>query len=201
MNANFMAKQTILFLTHIYPRYDRDFIAPFLGTLAENLTQEYNIIVLCPRHPQAVQERNGVQFEYFKYSIGRWEKLSYSGNLFAKVRGFRIHYQFLAICFLASFLIKGFFVARRRKADIIHSHWFIPAGIIGHIISLMTGIPHVVTVYSDSFLIKTNGALRRLARIIFHRAKVVIAISHGVKEYVTPVCNNVKVVYPCSRVF
>jgi hypothetical protein len=27
--------------------------------------------------------------------------------------------------FLASFFIKGYFVARRRKVDIIHSHWFV----------------------------------------------------------------------------
>lgn len=196
-----MAKPTILFLTHIYPRYDKDFIAPFLGTLAENLTGDYNIVVLCPRHPQGVRERNGVQFEYFKYSLGGWEKLSYSGNLFAKVRGLRIHYQFLAVCFLASFFIKGYFVARRRKVDIIHSHWFVPAGIIGDLLSRLTGVPHVVTVYSDSFLIKTNAMIRRVAKVIFHRAKVVIAISNGVKEYVEPVCPNVKVVYPCSRVF
>ena len=196
-----MAKPTILYLTHIYPRYDKDYIAPFLGTLAENLAGEYNIIVLCPRHPQIVAQRDGVRFEHFKYSFARWEKLSYSGNLFAKVRGLRIHYQFLAICFLASFLIKGYFVAKREKPDIIHSHWFVPAGIIGHVISYVTGIPHVVTVYSDSFLIEKNALLRKVAKVIFDRAKAVIAISRGVKEYVDPICNHVRIVYPCSRVF
>jgi len=196
-----MAKQTILILTHLYPRYEKDFMAPFIGPLAENLALEYNVVVLCPRHQWAVAERNGVQFEYFKYSFDKWEKLSYSGDLFAKIRGLRIHNQFLAICFLVSFLIKGYFVARRRKAAIIHSHWFVPAGLIGHIISLLTGIPHVVTVYSDSFLVEKNAWLRQLAKIIFNRAKVVIAISRSVKKYIDPVCNHVKIVYPCSRVF
>jgi hypothetical protein len=196
-----MAKQTILFLTHIYPRADKDFIAPFLGTLAENMTDEFDIVVLCPRHEQMVPIRNGVQFEYFKYSFGKWEKLSYSGNLFAKVRGLNLPYQFLALCFLISFFIKGLLIARKRKPVIIHSHWFVPAGMIGHVISLLTGIPHIVTVYSDSFLIKKSAVLRRLAKVIFNRAKVVIAISQGVKEYVSPICDHVKVVYPCSRVF
>jgi hypothetical protein len=195
-----MTKQTILFLTHIYPRTDIA-IAPFLGILAENLTDYYDIVVLCPRHAQMVPNLNGVHIEYFKYSIRKWEKLSYSGNLFAKVRGLNIHYQFLAICFLVSFFIKGFTIAIRRKPVIIHSHWFVPAGIIGHAISILTGIPHVVTVYSDSFLIAKSAAIREVAKIIFKRAKMVMAISKSVKEYIDPVCDHVKVVYPCNRVF
>jgi len=70
------------------------------------------------------------------------------------------------------------------KPDIIHSHWFVPAGLVGHITSVFTGIPHVVSVYSDGFLIKTNPILRLVARIIFNRAKSVIAISKSIKEYV-----------------
>lgn len=195
------AKQTILFLTHIYPRYDKDYIAPFVGILAENLLPYYDIVVICPRHEKALPSRNGVAFEYFKYSFAKWEKLSYTGNLFAKVRGLRLHYQLLTLCFLFCYLVKALVVIKKRRPVLIHSHWFVPSGLVGHIASVFTGLPHVVTVYSDSFLIARNRLLRKLAQIILGRARAVVAISKSVKDYVTPVCNQVRIIYPCSRVF
>jgi len=194
-------RQTILFLTHIYPRYDKDYIAPFVGILAEHLVPYYNIVVVCPRHPRATSERNGVSFEYFKYSIKRWEKLSYTGNLFARVRGIRPHYQLLTICFLVCYLVKALSVIRRRRPVLIHSHWFVPSGLVGHVASILTGLPHVVTVYSDSFLIAKHKLLRYLAKTIFGRAAAVVAISRSVKEYVAAICANPRIIYPCSRVF
>ena len=76
-----------------------------------------------------------------------------------------------------------------------------PAGLVGYITSLFTGIPHVVTVYSDGFLIESNPFLRAVAKMIFKRAAAVIAISKSIKEFVDMVYPDAEVVYPCNRLF
>ncbi len=195
-------EKTILVLTHNYPIPDFPrAIGPFVGVLVENLAKHFKMIVLAPRYKDARPERNGVKLEYFGYSFRGWEQLSYTGNLFAKVRGFKPHYQFLAACYLISNTIKSIIVTIREKPDIIHSHWFVPNGIIGHITSLLTGTPHVVTIYSDSFLVKKNKILRALAKIIFGRAKLVIAISQSVKEHVVDIAPRIEVIYPCDPLY
>ena len=194
-------KKTVLFLTHLYPRYDKDFMAPFLATLIENLTPDYDMIVLSPRHDGDDKIRNGVKLEYFGYCFRSLEKLSYTGNLFAKVRGLNIHYQLLTLCFLVGFLIKGIFLTMKYEPEILHCSWFVPAGLVGYVLSVIFDIPLVITVHSDSFLVKKSRVLRFIAKIIFKQTKFVIAVSNAVKEYVAPVCSNVKVVYSCNRVF
>jgi hypothetical protein len=199
--TNHERKKTILVLTHLYPRFKGCTMAPFLAPWAENLAKQYNMIILVPRHDKAVPERDGVKLEYFGYCIKPLEKFSYTSSLFAKVRGLNIHYHLLAILYLLSFTVKGLLITRKAKPDLIHSHWFVPAGIVGHIISLLTGIPHIVTVYSDGFLIGSKPIFKTIARIIFNRAKAVIAISKSIKEYVDPVYPDAEVVYPCNRLF
>jgi len=194
-------KITILVLTHLYPRYEGCIMAPFLGIWAENLAKNINVVVLAPRHINASSERNGVKLEHFGYFFKSLEKFSYTSSLFAKVRGLNIHYQLLALFYFAGFFVKSLIVVKRIKPDIIHSHWFVPAGVVGHLTSILTGTPHIVSVYSDGFLIEKNAVLRWLARKIFNRAKSVIGISKSIREYIDLICPDAEVVYPCNRLF
>jgi len=197
------SKRTVLVITHLYPRTQVESctMAPFLGIWAENLAEKFNMVVLVPRHDKALPEGNGVKLEYFKYCFKSLEKFSYTSSLFAKVRGLNIHYQLLAVFYLIGFVMKSLIIVKRIKPDIIHSHWFVPGGLVGHITSLITGVPHVVTVYSDGFLIEKNALLRRIAKMIFKRAKSVIAISKSIKGYIDIVYPDAEVVYPCNRLF
>ena len=176
-------------------------MAPFLGIWAENLAKQYNMVILVPRHDKALPERNGVKLEYFRYSLKSLEKFSYTSSLFAMVRRFNILNQLLAVFYFISYIYKSLIIARELKPDIIHSHWFVPGGFVGYITSILTGIPHVVSVYSDGFLIKTNPFLRLVARLIFNQAKSVIAISKSKKEFVDIIYPDTEVVYPCNRLF
>jgi hypothetical protein len=194
-------KMTILVITHLYPRYEGCNMAPFLGIWAENLAKHINVVVLAPRFIDAPSERNGVKLEHFGYFFKSLEKFSYTSSLFAKVRGLNFHYQFLALFYFTCFFIKSLIVARRVKPDIIHSHWFVPAGLVGHFVSKLTGVPHVVSVYSDGFLIETNALLRGMARMIFKHTKSVIGISKSISEYIGLIYPNAEVVYPCNRLF
>ncbi|MCP4581331.1 MAG: glycosyltransferase [candidate division Zixibacteria bacterium] len=176
-------------------------MAPFLGPWSRNLAKHLNIVVLAPRFKNAPPERDGVILEHFGYFFKSMEKFSYTSSLFAKVRGFNILYHILAVFYFLGFIIKSLIIVRRIKPDIIHSHWFVPAGLVGHITSIITGTPHVVSVYSDGFLIETNAFLRRIAMVIFNRAKSVIGISESIADSVKLVYPDAKVVYPCNRLF
>lgn len=195
-------KRKVLVITHNYPIPDFPrAIGPFVGVLVENLAKHFHMIVLAPRYRNPSSERNGVKLEYFGYSFKSWEKLSYTGHLFAKVRGFRLHYQFLAFCYLISNVLKSLIIVRREKPDLIHSQWFVPNGLVGHITSRLTGIPHIVTIHSDAFLVKKNRILRAVAKMVFKRAKLVIAVSQSVKEHVVDIAPRVEVIYPCNQLF
>ena len=196
-------KRTILVISHLYPRTQVESctMAPFLSIWAKKLSKHYNMIILAPRHPKALPEDDGVKLEYFGYSFKSLEKFSYTSSLFAKVRGLKIHYQILAVCYLVAYIYKSLIVVRREKPDLIHSHWFVPGGLVGHITSWITRVPHVVTVYSDGFLIESKPIFRWVARIIFNRAKSVIAISKSIKEYCDIVNPDTEVIYPCHRLF
>jgi hypothetical protein len=194
-------KKKVLFLTHLYPKFENDFMAPFLATLIEGLASKYHMIVLSPRHKDADSERNNVTLEYFAYFFRSMEKLSYTGDLYEKIKGFNIHYKILTVFFMISFLIKGIRLVIKYRPDILHCSWFIPAGAIGALLSKCFNIPLVITVHSDSFLIEKSKILKFLAKIIFSNTNTVIPVSNAVKEYVSPLCKNARVIYSCNRVF
>jgi glycosyltransferase involved in cell wall biosynthesis len=65
-------------------------------------------------------------------------------------------------------------------ADVLHAHWWIPAGLASP-----PGIPLVLTVHgTDASLLTRSRLARRLARPLFQRAAVVTAVSREVGAWV-----------------
>jgi glycosyltransferase involved in cell wall biosynthesis len=68
----------------------------------------------------------------------------------------------------------------KAGADILHAHWWVPSGL-----ALPSSAPSVLTVHgTDAALLRRSALARRLARPVFHRARVVTTVSRELAEWV-----------------
>jgi len=90
-------------------------------------------------------------------------------------------------------LLSLYRVVRRDRIDTIHA-WCTPAGMIGYLLSLVTGLPLIIDSYEphaeamvENGTWSRNGAAFRILflfeRLQTKRAKVVIAAAEGMREY------------------
>lgn len=180
----------VVFLTHNYPRYAGDVSGSFLATLAGGLVRrgiEVRVVAPSDEGRGGAGELDGVPVRRVRYASARRETLAYRGTMQSAVRGpggLRA--------------LAGLWWALRRAAreeldggaDLVHAHWWVPAGL-----AVPREAPMVLTVHgTDAALVRRSRLARRLARPVFHRARVVTAVSrelagwvqNGVGRYVDP---------------
>lgn len=145
----------VVFLTHNYPRWPGDFSGAPLGSLARALTRRgISVRVVAPGNDSSEQDPlAGVTRNPLEW--GRLARLWRSLKAAAKRE-----------------LATG--------ADLIHAHWWVPAGL-----AAPNGIPTVLTVHgNDATLLRHSRIARSLARPVFRRATVVTTVSRQVGEWV-----------------
>ncbi|MHB1446455.1 MAG: glycosyltransferase [Acidimicrobiales bacterium] len=134
-------------------------------------------LVLAPHGP-GLERRDtvgGSQVVRFRYGPARAEVLAYRGGLTSSVR--RPLGAAVLAPFLASFGVRAAALARAERVDVIHAHWWLPAGLVGVGAARASGAPLVITCHgSDVELIRRPG-LGRLARGVLGRAAGVGAVS------------------------
>ncbi len=185
----------VVFVTHNYPRWPGDLSGSFLATLAGALGRrghEVRVIAPSDAGKGGEDEQSGVHVQRVRYAVPARETLAYSGRMqeAARTPG--------GLVALVD-LWRGFRRAIRRElrggADVIHAHWWIPAGL-----ALPRGVPSVLTSHgTDAALLRRSAMARALARPVFRRAGVVSAVSkelsgwiqnatgrHIPKQYVQP---------------
>lgn len=166
----------ILFLASSAPKFDGDPTAPFILNMARDLCDlGWKVDILVP-HAHGLKKREiieGVSIRRFQYLWpSTWQTLCYNGGAAINLK--RNRFKILSVpFFVASELLAAIcFIVRTRPA-IIHSHWAIPQGVVGQILTLF-GIPHVISVHgadiygfrgSLSLAIK-GWALRRCNHVI-----------------------------------
>lgn len=170
----------VVFLTHNFPRFPGDLSGAFLATLAAALVRRgIDVRVVAPS--DAGQggggEWEGVVVRRVRYASAGGETLAYRGTMQAALRvpgGWRA--------------LAGLWRALRRAAreelaagaDLVHAHWWIPAGL-----AAPADAPLVVTVHgTDAAMLRRSRLARRLARPVFARARVVTAVSRELAGWV-----------------
>ena len=170
----------VVFLTHNYPRWPGDLAGAFLGTLASALVRrgvEVRVVAPSDAGQGGDEEVEGVPVRRIRYAAARRETLAYRGTMTSALRapgGWRA--------------LGGLWWALRRAAreevaagaDLIHAHWWVPAGL-----AVPGDVPMVVTVHgTDAALLRRSRLARRLARPVFARARVVTAVSRELAGWV-----------------
>jgi glycosyltransferase involved in cell wall biosynthesis len=73
--------------------------------------------------------------------------------------------------------------ARRLQPDVIHAHWLLPNGLIGALVSRLTGIPLAVSLPGSDLLVARLNALTRLmARFTLGQARLITANSQELRD-------------------
>jgi glycosyltransferase involved in cell wall biosynthesis len=173
-----------LHLTSSFPRDARDHVAPFLLDLAHAEQQAgIEVAVLAPHDAglPMTDVVDGVDVRRFRYGPAPMERLSYRGGLLGSSR--RIGGVMLPAS-LASFSRAAERTARDFRPDVIHAHWWIPAGLCALRAARRCDLPLVVTVHgSDAHLLRYRP-LRRLAGRVLHNASMVATVSEDLQRQI-----------------
>jgi glycosyltransferase involved in cell wall biosynthesis len=170
----------VVFLTHNYPRWPGDLSGAFLATLAAGLVRrgvEVRVVAPSDEGKGGEEERDGVFVRRVRYASPRLETIAYRGTMAAALRapgGWR------ALAGLWRALHRAAKEEIAGGADLVHAHWWIPAGL-----AAPAAAPLVLTVHgTDAALLRGSRLARRLARPVFARARVVTAVSRELAGWV-----------------
>jgi glycosyltransferase involved in cell wall biosynthesis len=174
----------VLHLTSSFPRDARDHVAPFLLDLAhaEQLAG-LEVAVLAPHDAglPIVDTIEGVEVHRFRYGPASMERLSYRGGMLGSSR--RVGGLMLP-AYLGSFARAAEKATRTFRPDVIHAHWWLPAGLCALRAARRTGVPLVVTIHgSDAHLLRYRP-LRQLASHVLHKASLVATVSEDLRRQI-----------------
>lgn len=167
----------LLWVTHAWPRQPGDLAGHFLERLARALvTRGHAVRVLTPADEGADGSRveQGVLVSRLRYAPAAWETLAHRGTLAESAASPR---GALAFAAMATRL-----TAATRQAsgesDLVHAHWWVPAGVAAWSARLVGGRPYIVTLHgTDVRMLQRSALARRLARRVLRGARRVTAVS------------------------
>lgn len=158
-------KQSIVWLTSSYPRFEQDSASVFLRYLAETIDNKiYAVHILSPddQYVDHSLHSPSIFLHYFKYFMPRrLQKLAYGSGILPNLKASPL--LFLQVPF---FLLSQFFscyrLVKKLNPALIHAHWAFPQGTIASIIGKLSNTPVIITAHGgDAFALQ--GSL--LARI------------------------------------
>jgi glycosyltransferase involved in cell wall biosynthesis len=176
-----------LFLTHNYPRYAGDPVGSFVLRLAVSLkAQGIDVHVVAPTAPDAPADDaiEDIPVTRFRYAPRKFETLAYTGTMAAQVRQ-----SWKARLAMVGFLASGYRTAMRviaqSQVDVLHAHWWFPAGLVARAVHARTGVPYVVTMHgSDVRLAVGAPGGAALFRSVTHRAAALTTVSTWLAQQV-----------------
>lgn len=170
----------ICVITHTYPRFQGDPVAPFMELFCKGLVKAgHKVFLLVPYSTKLnLRSERRLIIRPYKYIFPeRLHLLGYSQTLVGDQK-LKWYAYFLAPMMIISAFTALFRLVRTEHIDIISAHWVIPNGFIGALVSKMTGTPLVITVPgSDLYLTKKNSVFRFMSSLAIKRASAVVSNS------------------------
>lgn len=176
----------IAILTSSFPRRPGDYQGNFVFYQARGQAEHGNDVhIVCPHVPGAPfhEVMEGVEVHRFPYFYPcRFQRLSSGGGMYSALRE-----SPLAVLQLPFFLVCEWWCAwrviRHHHIDIIHSHWFIPSGLVGALLSVMAKKPHIISSHVlDANLFGRYRCFLPLLSVITRSADLITANSTYTKQ-------------------
>ena len=185
----------ILTITHNYPRWDGDRAGAFVARLAaEVVALGHEVRVVAPHAPKAAdhETQHGVEIVRARYGPDALERVGYTGALREPMRA-----TLLAPLMLPPFLGRLWAVAAREarafRPDVVHAHWWMPAGWIAS----RLGVPFVVTCHGTDVRLLEKPFWRALAAPVMRRAGAITTASEflarDIARYLPDVAQKISV--------
>jgi glycosyltransferase involved in cell wall biosynthesis len=175
-----MINMRICVVTHTFPRFKGDPVAPFMEDFCKGLAElKHDVYLLTPFDPKfKLKEKRSYKVKLYRYIYpDSFHLMGYSRTLVGDQKLSHFVYLLAPFMFIAQFfaLLK---LVRREKIDIISAHWIVPNGFIAALVSKITGVPLVITVPgSDMYMAKKNKISWLMASFAANQAKVVASNS------------------------
>ena len=173
----------VLHLASSFPRSADDHVAPFLLDLARAQRQAgLDVAVLAP-HDRGAPRRerlDGVEVHRFRYGPDRLERLAYRGGLLGRAR--TVGGLLLVPVFFAAFALSTLRLTRRLRPDVLHAHWWLPAGLCALLASRVTKTPLVLTLHGSDVHLLHYRPVRLVAAAVLRRAAVVAVVSEDLRR-------------------
>lgn len=181
-------KPNLLILTSSFPTGAGDETCGYIRDFARSLSLDFNVKVLAPadRNAKAWPE------DLFTLSrssspLPRWLDPFQASADFNSLRARNLSVKFASAVSFAAFFKDAIKLA--SHADVICSHWLVPSGLIGALLSRALNKPHVVVEHSGALhlLAQMRGGAR-LARFIIGGCHRVITVSEDLKQKLLMLC-------------
>ena len=174
----------ILVATHNYPRRAGDHAGAFVARLAAGLRELGHELHVVAPHAPGLAEREvmeGVSVERFRYGPDALETVAYRGDMHR--RSLASPVAALGIpAFFAAFALAVRRAERRLSPDVVHAHWWLPAGWLAS----RSRAPLVITCHgSDVRLLDRSALVRRVAAGVLLRASVTTTVSDFLRRDLT----------------
>lgn len=178
----------VLFVTHNYPRWPGDAAGSFLHTLAVALCDagaEVRVIAPASVGQRDTAELDGVAVQRVRYAPAAWETLAYTGTMAAQVKR-----RWSARAAMGGMIVAlaraADLQARRWQADVLHAHWWFPAGLALAMPLVGGRRPLVITMHgSDVRLASGTSWAPRLMRRVLAKADRTVTVSNFLADEVT----------------
>lgn len=175
----------VLFVTHNFPRHTGDAPGSFILRLARALASEdVRVRVVAPAAPGLAADEvvEDIPVHRVRYAPRRYETLAYTGTMAADVRA--SWSARLALVGLLGALFRGAVRERRQfEPDLVHAHWWFPAGLVGGWTSSLGHLPLVTTLHgSDVRLARDAGVARLPFRHVAAGSAAVTAVSRWLAD-------------------
>lgn len=173
-----MDKKKLLVTASTFPRWEGDTEPRFVLDLCQALTEYYDVTVLAPAAPDALDEEmmgevHVIRYHYFP--VHRWETLCYPGAIVPRIKEKKRRILLVPFLFVSLY---GKLFQILPDYDIVHAHWLIPQGIIQSFFKK----PYVVTGHGGDVTALNAGFLRWLKARCIRKADYVTVVSEYLKE-------------------
>lgn len=185
-----MDKGRILCVTSNFPRWPGDSTTPFVLHLAQDLQAlGWEVDVLAPHAPEAARSEtiDGVQVERFQYLWPeRQQTVCYQGGALINLRKNalnKLKLPALVVAETAAIVHR----LRRRRYDLLHSHWILPQGFTGMLARRAASLPHVLTVHGGDIFGLRGRLMALFKRAALRNADAVTVNSSVTKQAVSDI--------------
>jgi glycosyltransferase involved in cell wall biosynthesis len=175
----------ILVVTTTFPRHEGDDQPRFVLDLCNALSDKFEQLVLAPSGPgcDSVGKVEGIPVRRFRYFFRRAETIAYGSGILANLRARPFRWLLLPFFFL------GMVIAIRKalrqfRPDIVHAHWWMPAGVATRIAIATTSGEHklLVTCHGSDYFV-LGERFPRLRRWLFARSDAIAMVSTAMREH------------------
>ena len=175
----------VCILTHTFPRFPGDTAAPFMGILADAISERgHKVFVLTPFDEKIETKYRSYKLITYKYIYpDKLHTLGYSKTLQDDKSMSIISY--LLSPFLYFFgLVALLKLIKKENIDIICAHWIIPNGFISTVAKILTGVRYTTTIPgSDVYMGSKNYFFKwMVGRAAMNAEYVLSDSSHYLKQ-------------------